>query len=346
MKLKKIITGTVAGALAVSCLAASVSAGGHMWSQPEGTECDPDLILNKDMYLIQLFNTGEDETKPAVEYEGLNLNDVAGFKVYLQVMDSEDAAAADFDFAFGDGGFGGGFIYSANGGDLGTSALKSDVYDEETGVTYYSKFNWAQSMSWWGLPAETDSPDNPDEKQGTVDYVDQYTYTEYIDRLHYKMSATIPEEDRWPSVDERKGTCYQIGLQEWSETNFHLIKVNMFIVLDDSGAPMIAFDEFGTPIRDAAEIQKMMDEFDKPQETEAPAENTGGDSTNAPEGTGDAASTDASNSSASTSSAPTTTAASSSNSGNNNTGLIIAIIAVVVVVVVVVVVIVIKKKKS
>lgn len=352
MKLKKILTGAVAGALAVGSLSASVSALGFLWTHPEGTETDPGLSLTHEMYLVQLFNTGnEAENKPAVDY-GLNVNDISAFKVYLQLMDSELAKAEDLDFGFGDGGFGGGFIYSANGDQLGTSALKSDVYDEETGLTYYSKYNWPNVMQWWGLPAENDSPDNPDEKQGTVTY-EQFTYAEYIDKLHYKMSCTIPDDLKWPSVDERKGSCYQVGLQEWCETNFHLLKVNMFIVFDGNGAPMIAFDDKGTPIQDAAEIQKMMDEFDKPQEIEAPSNSGDGDTTNAPEGSGDAASTsDASNSSAPassgpTSSAPTTTAASGSNNGgNDSTGLIIAIIAVVVVVVVVVVVIVIKKKKS
>lgn len=350
MKLKKIFAGTVAGALAVSALAASVSAGGHLWTLPEGTEKDDGLILNNGMYLIQLFNVGNPaENKPAVDY-GVNVNDVDGFKAYVQVMDSEDASAEDFDFSMGDGGFGGGFIYSANGDQLGDKK-ESDVYDEATGKTYYDTFNWQGGLTWWGLPAEDDSPDKPiEEKQGTVDYEQQYTYAEYIDKLHYKISCTLPESIvKWPSMDERKGGCYQIGMQEWSPDNFHLLKINLFIVLDANGEPIIAFDEVGTPIQDAAEIKKMMDELDKPQQTEAPANTEGDTSSNAPEESGAAASTDApaTTTAAATSAAPTTTAAqSSSNSGSNNTGLIIGIIAVVAVVVVVVVVIVIKKKKS
>lgn len=352
MKLKKIFAGTVAGALAVGSLAASVSAG-HLWTLPEGTEKDDGLILNNGMYLIQLYNVGNPaENKPAVDY-GVNVNDVDGFKAYVQVMDSEDATAEEFDFAMGDGGFGGGFIYSANGDQLGSSK-ESDVYDEATGKSYYDTFNWQSGLSWWGLPADDDSPDKPiEEKHGTVDYETQYTYAEYIDKLHYKISCTLPDSIvKWPSVDERKGGCYQIGMQEWSQDNFHLLKINLFIVLDANGEPIIAFDEKGTPIQDAAEIKKMMDEFDKPQQAEAPA-NTEGETTNAPEESGNAASTDAPATAASTSAAPTTTTAaqnssssSSSGSNNSNIGLIIGIIAAVVAVVVVVVIIIIKKKKS
>lgn len=346
MKLKKIFAGTVAGALAVGSLAASVSAG-HLWTDVD--EKDPGLSLNNGMYLVQLYNTGnEAENKPAVDY-GLDLNAISAYRAYVQVMDSEDAAAEDFDFSMGDGGFGGGFIYSANGDALGTKK-ESDIFDEATNLTYFDKYNWPSGLSWWGLPHEEDSPDKPkEEKQGSVDYWDQYTYAEYIDKLHYRINCALPEEDnfRWPSVDERKGNCYQIGMQEWSQDNFHLLKVNLFVVFDGDNNPMIAFDEKGTPIQDTAEIQKMMDELDKPQQSEAPA-NTEGESSAAPEESGDAASTSAANTSApATSAAPTTTAAqSSSNSSSNNTGLIIGIIAAVVVVVVVVVIIVIKKKKS
>lgn len=354
MKLKKIFVGAIAGAISIGTLASSVSAG-VLWTLPEGTEKDPGLSLNNGMYLVQLYNTGnEAENKPAVDY-GLNVNDVGGFTVYTQIESTDEAAYPPDSLMVGtDGGFGGGFIYSANGDQLGTSATDSDVYDEATGQTYYAKYNWPNTLQWWGIPGETDTPDDPESKQGTVSYLDNngnkmFTYQEYIDLTHYKMNCTIPEDLLWPSTDERKGNCYQIGLQEWGNDPFFLLKVNLFVVKDKSGEPMIAFDEKGTPIQDAAEIKKMVEKFETPSVI-APAETTAASTSDAVS-TGDAASTGdssaAPSSSAPTSSAaPTTTAASSSSNSSSNVGLIVAIIAIVVVIVVVVVIIVVKKKKS
>lgn len=354
MKLKRFFAGAAAAAVAASTLAISANAGCLYVYDKDQLHEGLNITTSGGDWLLQLYNTGNpDENKPAVDY-GIKPHDVAKMSLYFEVSELKDDPTPVEDFIVGmDGGFGGGIIFSANGGGLGTQK-ESDVFDAESGMTYFEKYNWPSSrgsdLQWWGLPGPTDTPDTPnDEKTGTIDY-SKGQHMEYISDLRYRMNVEITDDLRWPDDENRMGTCYQIGTQEWGNSAFFTLKVCMLVLYNESDEVLIAFDEFGYQIKNEDVKQRIAD-FENPPAPETPAETT------AAEGTGEAASTgdstsdssaptsSAPTSSAPTSSAPTTTAASGSNS-SSNTGLIIAIIAVVVVIVVVVVIILVKKKKS
>ena len=347
MNLKKMFAGTIASVLAVSTMAISASAS--IYIPPEGEEQPAPGCSIDANWLLQLYNTGnEAENKPAVDY-GLDLQAIDSFTIYTELVSNPDPALGfpleDYDVAID--GFGGNFIYSANGGDIGT-ATESDFYDEENGITLYGKYNWPNNNEWWGLPEAGDSPEGQEAQtnQGTVDY-SKTLHMEYLNKFSYKMVFDISDVHAddpdyvWPAG----GTCYQVGLQEWGNDMAFNLKVNLLVIRDADDNIMIAFDGLGNKLEnDAAEA--LITEYetpkaDEPEETEASEEDT-----SAAEDTDEPAGTEEASDNTTAAPAETTAAPAASSSSNNMLPIIIAIIAVVVIIVVIVVIVVVKKKKN
>lgn len=346
MKFKKIFAAAAASALAVSVLATSASAG--LWYQPEaGQEVAPGCAIEAN-WLVQLFNTGNpDENKPATDY-GIDPLDIYSMTAYFTYHPNpEDGLTFDMLDPQIDT-FSGTMIYSSNGGSIGTSAIKSEIFDEATGTTLYSKFNWP-SLEFWGLPAEGDTPEG--QEAGTnLGYVDygKKLHVDYVTNHTYSLTYNIADEDHW-IIGTDDATCFQVGVAHWPDMTSFIPKMELFACYGKDGEVIIAFDGLGYRVDDD-EYEAILADFNAGKLAPADDSDASGDDTTAAGGdeqpSENANDTTTAAPADTTTAAPTTTAAASSSSSSSNVGLIIGIIAAVVVVVVVVVIIVIKKKKS
>lgn len=345
MKLRKVLAAAIASILTVSSLAISASADIYVPKDDEEQPA-PGLSITTGAWLIQIYNVGNaEEDKPATDY-GIDVTKIASMTAYLEAVkgaDEEMGVELDLYDPSLDG-FGGSFIYSANGGALGKSQFDSPIYKDQK--TMWAKYNWPQN-EWWGLPEEGDTPEGFENgNQGTVAY-DKKLHLEYIRKFAYSLTYDIAndtsdEDITWPEG----GECYQAGIQEWGNDISINLKVQAFVCKDIDGNIMLAFDGLGHKIEES-ELNAIIDELSQPYVSAAPAEESTED-TAAPETSATENNADNNNSTeaANTTAAPANNNnSSSSSSSSSNVGLIIGIIAVVVVVVVVVVIIVIKKKK-
>ena len=281
--------------------------------------------------------------------DGQNTDDVtkvASMTAYVEYVPASDSISLEDYDAGVDGGVGGAMIWSANGGDYGTSDA-----DE-----LYKKYNWPNSFNqWWGFPEKEDTYEGRPEANGgantntgTADW-EANLVLKYIRRFGYELTMEIPDDYRWiPGA-----TCHQVGLQTWGGNEYFSLKVTAYVVKDDDGNVLLAFDELGNEI-DEAKLKEIVDEFSKPVVAEeggdepsgdTPADTNSGDAENTASGDANPTATEATPSGNDAANTSSTTAAPSSSSNGGNTGLIIGIIAGVVVVIVVVVIIVMKKKK-
>lgn len=330
-----------------------VDADGNVIGKCAEEQPAPGLTIDAN-WLIQLYNVGnQEEGKPPTDY-GIDVTQIASFTTYMEVVRGADEdLAIDLDlYDPAIDGFGGSFIYSANGGTIGSQS-DSPVYKEESqdefgnkvpAVTMFAKYNWP-SNEWWGLPEEGDTPEGFENgNTGTVDYTKKLQ-AEYIRKFGYSLTYdvandTSAEDIVWPAG----GECYQVGLQEWGNDFALNIKVRALACKDAEGNLIIAFDGLGNKV-DETQLNAIIDDLSQPYVPSTPVEDTTED-TAAPETS--AADNNADNNNdvtTSTEAAATTTEAAASNSSSTNVGLIIGIIAAVVVVIIVIVIIVLKKKK-
>lgn len=329
MKLRKIFAAVLATAVAVTALAATAAAapfnpGEDKFYIPEGQTYP---ILSTDgNWLVQLYNEGsEKEKKPAVDF-GVDVTAVAKMVIVFK-------PDGDFKDLF-EGAWGGSPIFSANGGVIGTSG------------DLYKKYNWP-GFEWWGVcnngypTTEETTADGTagvhDPATGWINTVDlaKTLHTEaHVDGT-YSLTFEVPEANRWIA----DGGCYQIGLQNWGGdlAEYH---VTLCAVYDDDDALLIAFDEFGNPITDAATVEGMIAEKIDPEATLLEA--TGGAA--AEETT--AADAEATTVAEDTTAAETTEAPAAASNGLSTTTIIIIIVAAVVVIAVIVIIVVVSKKKK
>lgn len=327
MKLKKILAAAAASALAVGTLAVSASAA--KFYVPEG-ELAPGLQIEGN-WLVQLYNTGNpDEGKPEVD-RGLDVTKVASMTAYVEIVPLEDNyTLEDYEILL-DGAVGGAMIWSANGGDYGTSNA-----DE-----LYKKYNWPNSFNnFWGFPEKDDTYEGRPEDQGgegtnvgNADWGSQPLIMKYIRRFGYSLTLDIPDDYRWiPGA-----TCHQVGVQVWGDNGDYFgLKVDAFVVNDDDGNILLAFDELGNEI-DEAKLKEIVDELSKPvveepgeePSGETPADTNSGDAENTAAGDENTSATEATPSNANTTASTTN---DSTPSNNSNVGLIIGIVAGIVVI--------------
>lgn len=346
----------VIGKLGEDCISV-VDDDGNVIGKCAEQQPAPGLSIENGAWLIQLYNVGDEkEGKPATDY-GIDVTKVASMTMYLEaVRGADEELAVDLDlYDPAIDGFGGNFIYSANGGTIGKtldSPIYKEAYVDENGntvpaKTMYAKYNWPNTNEWWGLPEEGDTPEGFENgNQGTVDY-GKKLHLEYIRKFAYSLTYdvandTSDEDLIWPEGAE----CNQVGIQEWGGDFSINLLVKAFVCNDIDGNIMLAFDGLGNKIEES-ELNAILDELSQPYVSAAPAEEENTEDTAAPEETSAEENNDNFSNegeSANTTAAPANNS-SSSTSSSSNIGLIIGIIVVVVVVIVVVVIIVIKKKK-
>ena len=273
MKLRKIMTGIVASALAASTLAVAASAA--CLTKVEGTEAA--LSTGTGMWLIQLYNKGnEAENKPATKLD-IDYSKIAALTFTVHVNDDDQILWT--------GEIGGSVIFSCNGEKLG---VQNDP--DEKKAELFNKYNWPACEFWGVLDEELLGPVGEgstldDTKPGKVEKVGDYTYAITNDQLVNPIAAGDVA-----SIEDMG--CMQAGLQEWSN-GVAAVTVTRLDVKDADGNVLVSFDEKGvatiggasTPATDAPATDAPA--TDAPA-TDAPATDapTTGDSTKPSTNTG------------------------------------------------------------
>ena len=364
MNLKKIAAGAVASAMAISALAISASAD-HLYYPDEAT--DPALEINGGNWLYIIYNSGGGlgDKNPTITDRNFDPWDIAKISIYGEIMPAEGSefTLEDYDESI-DGVFSGTMIYSANSGYYGKTNKDSPIYDEESGITYYSKFNWP-SYEYYGQPHEGDTYEGRSEDTGGAgtntgwcDWTKSMVPV-YLKPFNYEFTMDIPDDMRWPTpADESEmAGLYRVGYGAWADMAEFVMKINLMILRDDDGNILLATDGLGydiTPEEAEAKVVELSTPSAGDSSSDEPSggDNGSGDSSDPSGGdssdSGNNASDSNNNASNDSDSATTTTTTSYSYeaSGDNSTLFIILGIVAAVIVVIVVIVVVIKKKKS
>ncbi|MBQ8790023.1 MAG: hypothetical protein IJZ51_01785 [Ruminiclostridium sp.] len=240
MKLRKIMAGIAAAAVASSTLAVAASA---TLVVPEST--DPACIPGTGMWLVQIFNVGNaEENKPATD-RGIDLTKVDGVRFTVAVdLDNEELGGMGAEFF--EGAIGGGIVMSINGGDI---VQYDDPADTSVESEIWTTYNWA-TQAWWGckftnaLGEEVDTNPNTN-NEDTED--DNPVSAVAVGDFKYELTATgfanpfTNTEDAW-EIDEIG--CMQVALQEWG-TDLVPLEVLSCEILDADGNVLLAFDGVG-----------------------------------------------------------------------------------------------------
>ena len=245
MKLRKIMAGVVATALAASTLAVAASAA--CLTKVEGTEST--LSTGTGMWLLQLYNKGnEAEGKPATKLD-IDYSKIAALTFTFQVNEE--------DKELWDGTIGGSVVFSCNGEKLG---VQND--EDAAKAALFDKYNWPSCEFWGVLDEELLGPVGEgstydDTKPGKVEKVGDYTYAVTNDILVNPITAGDAS-----SIEDMG--CMQVGLQEWG-SGIAAVTVTKLDVKDASGNVLVSFDEKGVPTIGGAST---------PADTTAPADTT------------------------------------------------------------------------
>jgi hypothetical protein len=261
MKLRKIMAGVVATALAASTLAVAASAA--CLTKVEGTEST--LSTGTGMWLIQLYNKGnEAEGKPETKLD-IDYSKIAALTFTFQVNEE--------DKELWDGTIGG------NGEKLG---VQND--EDAAKAALFDKYNWPSCEFWGVLDEEVLGPVGEgstldDTKTTKTEKVGDYTYAVTNNTLVNPITAGDVS-----SIDEIG--CMQVGIQEWS-SGIAAVTITKCEVKDASGNVLVSFDEKGVPTIGGAsdttpDDTQAPDDTKAPDDSQAPADTTApttGDST-------------------------------------------------------------------
>ena len=245
MKLRKIMAGVVATALAASTLAVAASAA--CLTKVEGTEST--LSTGTGMWLLQLYSKGnEAENKPETKLD-IDYSKIAALTFTFQVNEE--------DKELWDGTIGGSVVFSCNGEKLG---VQND--EDAAKAALFDKYNWPSCEFWGVLDEELLGPVGEgstydDTKPGKVEKVGDYTYAVTNDQLVNPITAGDVS-----SIEDIG--CMQVGLQEWGN-GIAAVTVTKLEVKDASGNVLVSFDEKGVPTIGGAST---------PADTTAPADTT------------------------------------------------------------------------
>ena len=279
MKLRKIMAGIAAAAVASSSLAVAASAGIYV---PEDTSAfDPGCIPGEGQWLVQAYNVGNpDENKPAVDY-GVDYSTITGVRFTIEIdQDNPDFADPDTGenswLEFFAGAFGGAVVFSCNGGDIIQYENPDDPFRTESEV--WAKYNWVgePSKAFWGctyidalgeeistdpnVNTEDTADDNPISAKSIGDYKYVLEYNGYDNPL----SCTT---DAW---DIKEIGCMQICLQIWGD-EIVPIEVLGCELLDASGNVVLSFDAYGNATLNAPSAPETDAPATDAPETDAPA---------------------------------------------------------------------------
>ena len=211
MKLRKALAGVAAAAVATVSLSAASFADLIVPDSP-----DAGLSTGTSMWLVQLFNVGApEEGKPATDF-GINYADVAKISVIVKATEAE----------WLDGGFGGGLIWSVNGGDIAQ------------GTELWDKYNWSSAYQFWGI-------DDPELEINTVD-TSKDVQAKKVGDYTYELTADVYASNPLHNGDASEIGCMQTGIQYWGNdmSDYEVISCTAY---DNAGNVLVSFDSNGTP---------------------------------------------------------------------------------------------------
>ena len=292
MKLRKIMAGIAAAAVASSSLAVAASASLVV---PEGTLGG--VSAGTTMWLVQVYNAGnEAENKPATDY-GIDLAAIDGVRFTIDLdLDNEDFEGMALEFF--EGNVGGGVVMSVNGGDIypyqgdPTKVIEYDADGNKTtgepDSDIWKAFNW-MSQEWWGVDyvnaaGEAVSTNPNTNNEDTAD--DQPVSAKDLGNYKYELTATgFDNPFNSADFEVNKVDCFQIALQEWGAdvVPMNVLKCEL---LDKNGEVIMEFDPLGneTIYKTAGGAADPEPEAPADPEPEAPA--NPGDSSKPNAGTG------------------------------------------------------------
>ena len=269
MKLRKIMAGVVASALAASTLAVAASA--TLVTVPAGEFGNAMKESGSGGWVAFIYSKNDEDPTKNVDL-GVDVESIKSATVTLKAVEVEEG-----DYEFFTGGFGGGIVLSSGGGDY------ADKYGDTIDETYNKKVtdvkNWT-GMEYWGtidkdLEIETIDTGKPVQFQKVADYT-------------YEANVDFPD-----SVLPTTGAGYvQVAVQEWG-SDMCPVEVESVVLKDANGGVVVSYDAKGnatvggteTPATDAPATDAPA--TDAPA-TDAPATDapTTGDSTKPSTNTG------------------------------------------------------------
>lgn len=214
--------------------------------EPEDTDntiIHPGANISSSMYLVQLYNTGnEDEDKPATDY-GIDYAKVSQLRFTIEPDKNGPIPEESYEEFF-TGGIGGGIVLSCGGEDIAHYEDPDDTsVESEAWITY----GW-QTQCWWGV--------NDEELGINTDpnYVDDDPANDYpvsavaLGNYTYQLTAEFInplscETDEW---DINEIAYMQIALQQWGNDALPFV-VAKCEVLDAEGNVLVWFDRYGNP---------------------------------------------------------------------------------------------------
>lgn len=206
MKIAKILSAASAAVVAAAAVASTASATLTVVDAP-----DAGLSTGTGMWLVQVFNTGnEAENKPATDY-GVKLDDIASISITVTVVDPD----------FFDGSIGGNIVTSCGP----ASATPAD-------------HNWPQAHNeFWGVIDPAIELDTQSEAGKPVNLVKTGDY-------QYTAQIVLDDTNCIYDVSGVEGGYVQIGIQEWGSVlaDFTVIDASCY---DAAGNVLLTFDGNG-----------------------------------------------------------------------------------------------------
>lgn len=211
MKIAKILSAAVAAVAASAAVAATASATMTVVSNP-----NPGLTTATGMWMVQLYNEGnEAENKPATNY-GIDLTSIASFSITVTPAEPD----------WWDGTFGGSFITSCGP----ASATPAD-------------HNWPTN-EFWGV-------NDPELEIDTQTDAGKPYIFEKTGDLTYTGTITLDDRNCLYDVTSVEGGYAQIGMQEWGSTMTDMTVLDL-TCYDAAGNVIISFDADGNVDSDLA----------------------------------------------------------------------------------------------
>ena len=249
MKLRKIMAGVVATALAASTLAVAASA--TLVTVPAEEFGNAMKESGSGSWVAYIYSKNDDDPTKNVDL-GVKVEDIKSATVTLKAVET---TAGDYEFF--EGAFGGGIVLSSGGGDYADKY--GDTIDEEYNKKVTDVNNWT-GLEYWGVVDEDLGISSIDDtKPVKFSKVGEYTYEANVD---------FPD-----SVLPTTGAGYvQIAVQEWG-SDMCPLEVQSVVLKDASGNALVSYDGKGAATVGGASA---------PADTTAPADSTAPADTTAP----------------------------------------------------------------
>ena len=222
MKLRKIMAGVVATALAASTLAVAASA--TLVTVPAEEFGNAMKESGSGSWVAYIYCKNDEDPTKNVDL-GINVEAIKSATVTLKAVET---TAGDYEFF--EGAFGGGIVLSSGGGDYADKY--GDTIDKEYNKKVTDVKNWT-GLEYWGVV---------DEDLG-ISSIDDTKPVKFTKVGEYTYEATVDFPD---AVLPTTGAEYvQVAVQEWG-SDMCPIEVQSVVLKDASGNALVSYDGKGT----------------------------------------------------------------------------------------------------